>query len=319
MRLSDLSELRQRGHLNEKQYAWLARIYSGEFISLFYEIRALLYVGVLSFTTGAGILLYKHTETLGHSINILLLTMVMLACFAYATKHRPPYTHAEVESPTPYYDYALLLGALLFASIEGYLQAVYNIFGQQWGLAGLIPAVVFFVMAYLYDHRGILALAITATAAAIGLEVSAINWFANNVFSEEALIFPSVALGVGVIGAAALLRRAGIKVHFTFTYLLWGATFIFAGMLGAVISFEPTSLYCLTLMIVSVVAMRYALQTATFVFYLYGAVFGYIGLTVLLTSLVDLGALFWYLYFIISCGGLVYFITRSLKTFRVST
>lgn len=316
MQLNDLKEILDRGLLEQDQFDFLHRITSRQIISLFYEIRTVLSVGVLLFTTGVGILIYKHTGKIGHTVNLALLSGLMAACFWYASKHHRPFSRAEVASPTPYYDYVLLLGALLFVTIEGYLQTLYSIFGHQWGLAALIPAVLFFILAYLYDHRGILALAITATASAIGLELSAANWLRNNVFSQEALIAPAIALGAGFIALGFALNGIRLKKHFTFIYLLWGITLLLTGLLAALIAFEPKGFYSLVLVTASIAAIAYALRTRTFVFYLYGAIFGYIGLTVLIALQVELNGGFWYLYFLLSCGGLLYFIQRSLRSFR---
>ncbi len=318
MQISSLKQLFDDSYLSQSQFSFLRKVYSRESISLFYEIRTLLYLGVLLFTTGAGILIYKNTDTLGHSVNIALLTALMLACFWYCARHREPFTPEEVSSPTPYYEYALLLAALLFVSIEGYLQNIYGIFGQQWGLAALIPAVLFFILAYLFDHRGVLSLAITATASAVGLEVSASNWFRSNVFTHEALIWPAVSLGVACITAGLLLNRAALKRHFTFSYLIWGATLLFSGLLAALIEFKPTFLYALILVATSGGAIAYATRTQTFVFFLYGVLFAYVGVTTLLALAIGFGGGFgfWYFYFLASCTGMVYFIVHSLKTYR---
>ena len=78
----------------------------------------------------------------------------------------------KVEQTAPYFDVVLLLGCLLFLALEGYLQYQYEVFGTSYGLAVIIPAVLFFFLAYRYDHQGVLSLAITALASWVGLSAT---------------------------------------------------------------------------------------------------------------------------------------------------
>src|SRR5688572_28137544 len=122
------NDLFNKGFITEDQYKKIDLITSGKVVSVFYELRTLLYLGVMLFTTGMGILIYENIGELGHLISIIVLTVLTIICFWYAFKHAKPYTHEQVTSPTPYYDYILLLGSLLFISVQGYLQFQYGIF-----------------------------------------------------------------------------------------------------------------------------------------------------------------------------------------------
>ena len=80
---------------------------------------------MLAFTTGAGVLIYRNAGSLAHIFNNLALTAIMLACFWYAGKWRSPFTPQPIPSPTPYYNYVVLVGALLFLmQMHGYLHTV---------------------------------------------------------------------------------------------------------------------------------------------------------------------------------------------------
>ncbi len=315
MTTSELNRLLEKGLLGPEQHRFLSRIYSREIISIYHEIRTLLYFGVLMFTGGAGILIYKNAGTIGHLLNNTALAIIMMACFWYAGKNRPTFSKAQVESPSSYYDYVVLLGALLFIALEGYLQAVYSLFGNQWGLAAAIPALVFWPLAYLYDHRGVLSVAIVSATTAIGLQISAYKWMASNIFKETDLIYPATLLGTGIWAAGLALDRLKLKQHFTFTYLLWSATLVFTSLLAALFKFEPMLFFAAVLLALSATSVRYAQRTDHFVFLLYGAVFGYITTTYLVSQIGRFGSLFWFVYFIVSCLGLIIFIIVSIKTF----
>lgn len=61
-------------------------ILTRQVVSVFYELRSLLYLGILLFTTGAGLLIYENIGELGHLLSIIGLFVLTLVCFAYAFK-----------------------------------------------------------------------------------------------------------------------------------------------------------------------------------------------------------------------------------------
>src|SRR6476659_7332271 len=114
-------ELFGKGIITEEQFNKIDLITSGKIVSVFYELRSLLYLGVLLFTTGAGILIYQNIGELGHLLSIIALTLLTAACFWHVFMKGAPYSNSEVKGPTPYFDYIVLLGSLLFISVLGYL------------------------------------------------------------------------------------------------------------------------------------------------------------------------------------------------------
>jgi len=112
--------------------------------SLHWELKSLLYLGVLLLNIGLGFLIYQNIDSIGHVALITLIGAISAVCFGYAIRHRQPFSAGAVESPTPYYDYILLLGCLTFLIMEGYWQYQYQIFGTRYGLATFIPMVLFF-------------------------------------------------------------------------------------------------------------------------------------------------------------------------------
>src|SRR5882672_1717361 len=136
-------ELLEKGFITQEQFQKIEPIISGKIASVFYELRTMLYLGVMLFTTGAGILIYQNIGSIGHVISLIVLALTMLVCFWYAFKHEAGYSHEPTQSPTPYYDYVLLLGCLLFISIQGYLQFQYGVLDDNLGWSTLITAMVF--------------------------------------------------------------------------------------------------------------------------------------------------------------------------------
>jgi hypothetical protein len=311
--LRDLDALLADKLIDGKQHRILSAIESGKMFSLHYELQAMLYLGVLAFTTGAGILIYRNAGNLAHLVANLLLGALMAACFAYAARRRARFTLREVPPPTPYYSYVVLLGALLFLIIEGYLENVYGIFGGQWGLAAAIPAVLFFAVAYLFDHRGVLSLGIVTAASAVGLEISASAWYRNNVFREGSLIYPAIVFSIVLTGTAFLLDHRGIKTHFTFSYLIWGGLTLLTALLAALFVFPAKLVWLFVLAAACAASVGYARRTEAYSFLFMGCVAAWIGVSYIVLSRWEPGVYLGLLYFMASSVGFVSLVLYSIR------
>ena len=167
-----LADLEAEGLLPPAQAAAIAEDERTRPFSLHYELRALLYLGSVLLAGGLGVLVYENRNSLSQELVTAFIALAMGASFAYAARHRPAFTWGEAPRTSIAADYLLLLGCLLFLVLEGYVQVEYGMFGTRYGLVTLLPAVLFFALAYRYDHRGVLAMAITALAAWVGVSVT---------------------------------------------------------------------------------------------------------------------------------------------------
>ncbi|HMT30650.1 MAG TPA: DUF2157 domain-containing protein, partial [Bacteroidia bacterium] len=214
MRPKYLNHLKESGLISDQQFEDINSWQKSKPFSLHWELRTLLYLGILLLTSGLGIIIYQNIDTIGHTAIIAVIAVACFSCFYYCFKHKLPYSNEQVKHSSPWYDYVLLLGCLLFLALEGYLQFQYSIFGTRYGLATLIPAVVFFILAYVFDHAGVLSLAITALASFVGISASP-GMLLNNQLSEASLIFTGISLAILLIGAAFYFKFKLIKKHFT--------------------------------------------------------------------------------------------------------
>ena len=311
-------DLLEKNLITPDQFEKINAITSGKIVSVFYELRTLLYLGVMLLSTGAGILIYKNIGDLGHIIAIVVLCILCAVCFWYVNKKATDYSHEIVKPTTPYFDYVLLLGALLFVSILGYLQFQYAILDEALGSVTLVTALIFFYLAYRYDHVGILSLAITAFASFWGISVSPQKWYSSDFFSSSNLHVVAIVFSVGLAAAAVVLARMKIKSHFTFTYLNFGLLMFFvAAVAGLFIGSEAFFIYVMLIYAGCAFAYYAARLSKSFLLLLYAFVAAYMGTTYLLadTLFAQAGAL-WFYYSIISCGGLVYFIVKFKNHFK---
>src|SRR6478609_7163805 len=195
-------ELLEKGLITQDQFTKIDVITSGKVVSVFYELRSLLYLGVMLFTAGVGILIYQNIGELGHILSIIALIILTMGCFFYVFKNAPAYSNTSVKAPTPYYDYIVLLGALLFISVLGYLQFQFGILDENLGLITLVTSAFFFYIAYRFDHLAILSLAITALASFWSISISPQKWYSGDFFEESNLHITGIIFSIAVIAIA---------------------------------------------------------------------------------------------------------------------
>jgi hypothetical protein len=318
MRTEDLQELKDRNLLSDPQYSYLDDIFSRRIVSVFYELRIILYLGIMLFTTGAGILIYQNIGDLGHIVVMGILFILMASCFVHAFKFARSYDHGKIKPPTPYYDYIALLGCLLFISILTYLQFQYNLFDEGMGAATLVTSIVMFYMAYRFDHLAILSLAITALASFWSISMSPQKWYSGSFLEDGELHNTAILLGTALAATGWVLDRRGIKKHFTFTYLNFASLMYLSGCLTGI--FTNSGLYLLYFLALATgcaLLVYYATKAKSFLFLLYAFVAGYTGFTYVLFSFLTFeDFLFIMFYFIISCAGFIYFIIRYKSYFK---
>lgn len=309
-------ELFEKGFITRDQYQKIDLITSSKIISVFYELRSLLYLGVMLFTTGVGILIYNNIGEAGHLIAIISLSILTVVCFGYVFTHASPYTNQNVTSPTPYFDYILLLGSLLFISVQGYLQFRFGLLDENLGISTLITSVFFFFIAYRYDHLGILSLAITALASFWSISISPQKWYSSDFFSGPHVYVTAIVFGSVLSAAAVAMDRMSVKKHFTFTYLNFSLLIFFGGTLTGLFSEEVYWIYLILISAGCAAAWYFARMTRSFLFLFYAFLAAYTGITYFLAVTVLAEAVFmWFYYSILSCGGLIYFVIRFRNYF----
>lgn len=304
-----LNKLHKQGLLPDKQYHLLTDIESKRPFSLHWELRSVLYVGILLLSSGLGLLIYENYDSLGHLTLLGGIGLLCVAAYSYAWHVRPPWTTGLAQSQSPFGDYALVLGCLLFLSLEGYAQYEYTIFGTRYGLVTFLPALLFLALAYRFDHRGVLGMGLTALLAWVGVTVRPLDLYLKTNFFDERVIYSALALSSVVIGAALLLQRRGVKPHFTFTYLLVIGNLLLVALLAGIFNVEPLRLlFAVGLAAACVAFDYYARREQSFLFGLMAAVYGYIGLTYLLYQYLRPNEYVSTFYLLVSGGALVVYL-----------
>jgi hypothetical protein len=246
--------------------------------SLHYELRALLYLGITLLVGGLGVLVYQHLDSIGHEVIVAVIAASMAASFAYAACHRAPFMWGEAPRTAIAADYLLLLSCLLFLVLEGYLQAQYEVFGTRYGLATVLPAVLFFGLAYRFDHRGVLAMAITALAAWVGVSVAPLDVFRQGLIMQNVISLPALLLGFVLVVAGLLSEFFDRKRHFAFTYLSLGGNVALLATMSVLFHTEGryTLPWLLLVLGLSAGLVWYARRAQSYLFLLMSVTYSYV-------------------------------------------
>ena len=310
-----LNLLTEKAVLTQEQHEVLKKEVQTRPISLHWELNILLLVGIGCLTTGLGVLIYKNIDTIGHQAIIGLIALATLTCGWYVYRHKQPFLVAKMQEAHPLADNMLLLGCSLFLILEGYLQYQYQIFGTRYGLATLIPAILFFFCAYRFDHIGVLTMAMTAFVSWTGLTVTPLSVFQEGVFRyQPLLIHTGIVVGVFLILIGLFLNYKIIKPHFTFSYLNFGFNMACIATLSGAFMIDK-SFYSLLCLVFSGLGIFYARREHSYFFLLAGTVYGYIAFTKLISS-ADLEFGGWMFYGVVSCFAIVLFFLNFKKLLK---
>ncbi|MBS1661313.1 MAG: DUF2157 domain-containing protein [Bacteroidetes bacterium] len=318
MRTQTFKKLHAEGLLSDAALQHIEAFEATRLFSLFWELRLLLYLGIILLTGGLGILVYKNIDTIGHQAILAFIAIVTIGSFLYCFRKKAPFSWNQVESPNAYFDYILLLGCLSLLIFLSYLQYAYNVFGDNYGLATFIPMVILFITAYYFDHLGILSLAITNLAAWAGIAVTPMTILKENNFATPRLIYTGILLGSILLAMGVLSKQRRAKPHFETTYTNFGLHLFFIAVLAGF--FSEDNLYFLWFL--GLVAAGFYLYTKamarrSFYFILMIILYVYIGLSGLITRL--LSQMSWrdatplalgFFYFIGSAIGIILLLIR---------
>lgn len=280
------------GVISPAQHQLLSAIVRKERFSVYLELSALLYLGVLFFVGGIGWTYREYVTNLGDGAIITALTSMVAATFYYCFTRAEPYDPGETESPNLAFDYILYLACLLLSAEVTYLQYRFEIF-RSWHHHLLLGAVVFGLLAYRFDNRFVLSMALSTLAAWVGLRLDDFGQ------SSNALRMTAFLYGAFIAGVGTVLHREDIKAHFFEVYLHLAAIVILSAAASGLGEPSTTGFaYLAALVALSVVAISLGVWFESFAFVAYGILYGYGGISYkLLEQIGDpTGALFYFVF-----------------------
>jgi hypothetical protein len=325
--MNDLyNSLHNEGLISDESYTKLTQERQPPLFSVHWEIKTLLYLGVLLLTTGLGLLIYKNIDTIGHEFVLLLIALICLGSFTYCFRLKLPFSTAKVNSPNMAFDYILLLACISFVTFVGYLQFEYKAFGTNYGLATLIPMLVLFFIAYYFDHLGILNMAIANLAIWMGVTVTPKQLLLNSDFDSQTIIYTYVALGLILLAGAFATQHSGFKKHFKFSYQHYGVHITFIALLAGYFHYYDSAIaiaWMLGVFLLGYLIYRDAFKNKSFYFLLLVILYSYIAISSLVIRVLiigaDIGAIsLLFLYFIGSAIALIFLLINLNKKLKAA-
>jgi Predicted membrane protein (DUF2157) len=272
--LTRLEQWKERGLISPEQYTQLAGLSRGEPFSIALELNILLYAGILAFVGGLGWTITTWSQQLGDFVILTILSAMLAACFWYCFSRAPAWSAAETSSPNLIFDYVLYLGSLTWSLEIAYIENRFHVLSGQWDLYLLATAGLFFFLAYRFDNRFVLSLALSSLAGWFGLTISHWTSHQDAQYRQYAILY---SLIVG--GAGAVLQRVGLKKHFFGTYLNIAANVFFWAVLSGVFQQEGYGVWLLALLVACGGSLAWGLTRRQFSFVAYAAVYGYVGVS----------------------------------------
>jgi hypothetical protein len=307
--LARLEHWKEQGAISPPQHAHLASLARERPFSLFLELNVLLYAGVLAFVVGLGWTVATWSRHLGDVLILTVLTALLAACFWYCFSRVQPWSPLETTAPDPVLDYVLYLGTLVWGIELAYIEDRFHLLSGQWDIYLLATAALFFLLAYRFDNRLVLSLALSSLAAWFGIRTS--HWVPDweQSYREYALLYCLV-----VFVSSTLPQYRKIKQHFFGTYLNIVANVLLCAVLSGVFEPQRYRLWFVALLVACGASLAYGLTRRHFAFVAYAAVYGYIGVSaLLLRSLTNEGAILGY--FVVSAILMLFLLVQAARRF----
>jgi hypothetical protein len=268
-----------QNHITQEQLDAI-RAYRGlNLFSVHNELKFLLYLSMLMFTSGIGILIYQNIDTIGHTALLGLLLITILISFYFCFKNHDGFKKEEVSFPNPLYDYLVLTAVILSCSFVGYLQFQYQTFGTHYGLATLVPTVISLFCAYYFDNKSVLSIGITGMAAYLGLSVDPKHVFENEMIDNTYLSYVGLAFGLTLLVWVLYVTKINLKKHFNLVYLTFSLHLV--GISCIVNLFQDFWFaFGLVLGIIAYYFYNLSFQIRSLSLFIFTVLYGYIGMNI---------------------------------------
>lgn len=311
--------------ITENQYQEISSYRNLNIFSLNAELKLFLYLSVLLFTSGIGVLIYKNIDSIGHIAILSLLLIVIAVCFYFCFKNSKGFQKSEAVFENPVIEYLVLAASILTCIFIGYLQFQYQPFGTHYGLATLIPTVVSFFCAYYFDNKSVLAIAITGLAAYVGLSVTPQDLLNNtNFYQDQTLSYSAIMLGILLIVWTIYSSRIQLKIHFNIIYLTFALHIISIATISSLIDYYENALWLIFACVLAASSYYFykiSHDYKAISLYVFMIIYAFIGLNIFLFRIFefidfsDVWVLFILILPIYFIGSIILFI-KLIKTFN---
>lgn len=235
-----------------------------EIVSVYAEVRALAWIGVMLIASGVGVIVSKNLDRIGPLAIAAAIGIASAACYGWTVWRRASARRGVLD------DYVLLLGALILSADVGYIEHQFHLLGAEWPRHFLLLAAIHGVTAYVFESAALLSLSIAALASWLGIERNIDTFFTNSVGTATRAF---VCAGIVAVWRFANRRREFTRVfdHFILNLALWG---------GLILTFNRSTEYLglLAVLVLAAVTIGYGFHERAESFVIYGYVYAVIAI-----------------------------------------
>jgi len=307
-----LTKLRDENNLSAKQAALLADLHEKRTYSICRELRFLLYIGILLVIAGAGLTVKQYFAQLGDPAIITTLTVCAVAAWVYCFLRGGTFAKEQVPAPDIAFDFILFFGCAFYSLDVAYLETHFSLLGAEWKNHLLVSAALFLFLAYRFDNRLVLSLALSTLAAWFGFTLSGQRYFSfAEYYRLYAILYALMALGVGM-----LFHRLAFKKHFFDIYLNFAVHFLCLALIAGVADRKFWPPYFPALILACALLAFHAVRMRRFLYMLYALIYGYIGVSIVLVDWIHQATIFVFAYLIATSLMMIALIFMLSRQFR---
>ena len=276
-----------KNFIKQEQYQAISEYQKLQLFSIRNELLFLLYISILLFTGGVGMIIYNNIDSIGHTVLLISLFLLTGVCFYFCYKKFKGFSKQEVTFDNPLYDYLVLFTTILMCTLIGYFQYNLNLQNSNYSLATLLSAIAALGMAYYFDNKSALTIGITALGSFVGLSLKIQTVLENNRNNETRLLVAGIAFGVLLLVWQWYSEKKELKEHFSFVLLTFALHLMAISCLTG--SFQETYwlFYLVTLAAVVYYFYLKSINYKAISWYFFTLLYGYIGFNVLFFKIIE--------------------------------
>lgn len=318
-----IQKLLDRELLSKEQEVGIRNYFSLGIFSLRNELLFLMYLSVLLFTSGIGILIYKNIDTIGHSIILSLMLALTIVCFYFSFKESKGFSKKDIDFENPVYNYLVLLAVILSCSFMGYIQFQYAVFESYFEISIYISAFIALASAYFFNNKSALSIGITALVTSLGISLTPRTLINNDIYWNEMLSYYGLLLGLTIVLWSVHSKKIGLKKHFDLVLLTFALHLISICCIAGLMN-DIWVLFLFLMAGASCFFYKKSFEIEAISIYIFTLLYGFIGFNIAIARLLDHVDLdnFWELFIVILP---VYFIVsivlfvKAIKNFNKKT
>jgi len=319
----NIQRLLDKELLSKEQEVGIRNYFSQGIFSLRNELLFLMYLSVLLFTSGVGILIYKNIDTIGHSIILLLMLALTVVCFYFSFKESKGFSKKDIDFENPVYNYLVLLAVILSCSFMGYIQFQYAIFGSYFEISIYISAFIALASAYYFNNKSTLSIGITALVTSLGISLTPRTLINNDIYWNEMLSYYGLLLGLIIVLWSVHSKKIGLKKHFDLVLLTFALHLVSICCIAGLMN-DIWVLFLFLMAGTSYFFYKKSFEIEAISIYIFTLLYGFIGFNIAIARILDHIDLdnYWELFIVILP---MYFITsivlfiKAIKNFNKKT